>query len=94
MKNYFIFFIFFIFIFSCASEKKETVDLNSLIKPEFQFNDYLFECNIKENSNLINLEAFLSSFVKGPLTKDDIDTFKVYVPKSNSFKTYICKKSF
>ena len=76
MKNYFIFFVFFIFIFSCSSEKKETVDANSLIKPKFQFNDYLFECNIKENSNLINLEAFLSSFVKGPLTKDDIDTFK------------------
>ena len=89
MKNYFIFFDFFIFIFSCSSEKKETVDANSLIKPKFQFNDYLFECNIKENSNLINLEAFLSSFVKGPLTKDDIDTFKVYVPKSNSFQTFI-----
>ena len=53
MKNYFIFFVFFIFIFSCSSEKKETVDANSLIKPKFQFNDYLFECNIKENSNLI-----------------------------------------
>ena len=90
MKNYFIFFVFFIFIFSCSSEKKETVDANSLIKPKFQFNDYLFECNIKENSNLINLEAFLSSFVKGPLTKDDIDTFKVYVPKSNSFQKFIC----
>ena len=89
MKNYFIFFVFFILIFSCSSEKKETVDANSLIKPKFQFNDYLFECNIKENSNLINLEAFLSSFVKGPLTKDDIDTFKVYVPKSNSFQTFI-----
>ena len=89
MKNYFIFFVFFIFIFSCSSEKKETVDANSLIKPKFQFNDYLFECNIKENSNLINLEAFLSNFVKGPLTKDDIDTFKVYVPKSNSFQTFI-----
>tara|TARA_Y100001958_G_scaffold27181_1_gene17220 strand:+ start:2390 stop:3118 length:729 start_codon:yes stop_codon:yes gene_type:complete len=89
MKSYLYLVSLFLLIFSCTDEKNETIDANLLIAPDFRFNDYLYECNIKEDSSLINLEVFLSSLIKDSFIRDEVSSLKVYFPKTNSFQKFI-----
>ena len=48
---------------ACGNEKIQTKSLNSLISPNYSFNQDFFYCDLNKNMSLLNLESFLSKFV-------------------------------
>ena len=57
-------FICLIIIFGCSNENFDAVDFNKLIKPDFAFTTYFLNCSLKNDSSLLELESFFSSFNK------------------------------
>ena len=51
-----------ILVNGCSKDFDQSFQASSLIKPEFNFSNYLIECNLKEGANLLNLEKFFSDF--------------------------------
>ena len=70
-------FICLIIIFGCSNENSDSVDFNKLIKPDFAFTTYFLNCSLKNNSSLLELESFFSSFNKSKKNK--------YLGSSNLF---------
>lgn len=69
-----IYFLSFLFILvSCNQEKEQALSLNSLITPDYKYNQDYFYCDLNKNVSLINLESFLSLFIDDHL--DDFDEF-------------------
>ena len=59
-----IYFLSFLFILvSCNQEKEQALSLNSLITPDYKYNQDYFYCDLNKNVSLINLESFLSLFI-------------------------------
>ena len=57
------FFLISVVLFACGNEKIQTKSLNSLISPNYLFNQDFFYCDLNKNMSLLNLESFLSKFV-------------------------------
>ena len=57
------FFLISVVLVACGSEKIQTKSLNSLISPNYSFNQDFFYCDLNKNMSLLNLESFLSKFV-------------------------------
>ena len=57
------FFLISVVLVACGNEKIQTMSLNSLISPNYSFNQDFFYCDLNKNMSLLNLESFLSKFV-------------------------------
>ena len=57
------FFLISVVLVACGNEKIQTKSLNSLISPNYSFNQDFFYCDLNKNMSLLNLESFLSKFV-------------------------------
>ena len=57
------FFLISVVLVACGNEKIQTKSLNSLISPNYSFNQDFFYCDLNKNMSLLNLESFLSTFV-------------------------------
>lgn len=57
------FFLISVVLVACGNEKIQTKSLNSLISPNYLFNQDFFYCDLNKNMSLLNLESFLSKFV-------------------------------
>ena len=57
------FFLISVVLVACGNEKIQTKSLNSLISPNYSFNQDFFYCDLNKNISLLNLESFLSKFV-------------------------------
>ena len=57
------FFLISVVLVACGNEKIQTKSLNSLILPNYSFNQDFFYCDLNKNMSLLNLESFLSKFV-------------------------------
>ena len=57
------FFLISVVLAACGNEKIQTKSLNSLISPNYSFNQDFFYCDLNKNMSLLNLESFLSKFV-------------------------------
>ena len=57
------FFLISVVLVACGNEKIQTKSLNSLISPNYSFNQDFFYCDLNKNMSLLNLESFLSIFV-------------------------------
>ncbi len=57
------FFLISVVLVACGNEKVQTKSLNSLISPNYSFNQDFFYCDLNKNMSLLNLESFLSKFV-------------------------------
>lgn len=64
------FFLISVVLVACGNEKIQTKSLNSLISPNYSFNQDFFYCDLNKNMSLLNLESFLSKFVS-----DNVNNF-------------------
>ena len=78
-----------ILVNGCSKDFDESFQASSLIKPEFNFSNYLIECNLKEGANLLNLENFFSDLVKDAFYVDGNFDFYIYFPKASYVNKFI-----
>ena len=71
-------FIFLFIIIGCSKENSDSIDLNKLIKPEYEFTTYFLNCSLKNDSSLLELESFFSNFQRTNKNKD-IETSSLYL---------------
>lgn len=71
-------FIFLFIIIGCSKENSDLIDLNKLIKPEYEFTTYFLNCSLKNDSSLLELESFFSNFQRTNKNKD-IETSSLYL---------------
>ena len=71
-------FIFLFIIIGCSKENSDSIDLNKLIKPEYEFTTYFLNCSLKNDSSLLELESFFSDFQRTNKNKD-IETSSLYL---------------
>ena len=75
-----------IFIFACEQDKSINENrLSSLIKPNFSYNQDIFNCNLVSNSSLISLESFFSKQSKkysSSLQANDLN-ISILFPENN-----------
>lgn len=73
MKLFSAILISLIFLSSCANENNQTFEANLLVKPQFEFNNKFISCNLNKDFTLINLESFLSNFIKDQSFNNNYD---------------------
>ena len=73
MKLFSVILISLIFLSSCANENNQTFEANLLVKPQFEFNNKFISCNLNKDFTLINLESFLSNFIKDQSFNNNYD---------------------
>ena len=83
-------FIFLFIIIGCSKENSDSIDLNKLIEPEYEFTTYFLNCSLKNDSSLLELESFFSNFQRTNKNKD-IETSSLYLffPDSVSLDAFI-----
>jgi len=74
------FFLISVVLVACGNEKIQTKSLNSLISPNYSFNQDFFYCDLNKNMSLLNLESFLSKFVS-----DNVNDFSNILDINNLF---------
>jgi hypothetical protein len=89
MTNSFKYLLIILFLNTCSSDFDNSFEANSLITPNFTFSNHLIDCNLKENSNLLNLESFLSNLVKDKFYKDNNFSLRAYFPKTDYVDKFI-----
>ena len=79
-----------IFLMSCSPKVEEGIKANLLISPEFQFSYQFFECELKQDYNLLYLESFLSKLIKdNSMVKENEFDINIFFPKSNYVNKFI-----
>ena len=89
MKKPFKYSFFLLFLFSCSSDLDQSIEANLLIAPDYNFSNYLIECELKESANLLNLESFLSILIKDDFYNDNNFEIKAYFPKTDYVDKFI-----
>jgi len=83
-------FVVLLFLFQgCTKDTDQSFQASSLIKPKFNFSNYLIECNLKEEANLLSLENFFSILVKDSFYTDNNFDLYVYFPKTSYVNKFI-----
>ena len=89
MKIFSKYLFIILFLNGCSSEADLSFKANSLIVPDYKFSTYLIECNLKDNSNLLSLESFLSNLIKDKFYKDNKFTLRAHFPKTSFVDQFI-----
>ena len=88
MKLFSAILISLIFLSSCANENNQTFEANLLVKPQFEFNNKFISCNLNKDFTLINLESFLSNFIKDQSFNNNYD-ISILFPLSEKVTKFI-----
>ena len=88
MKLFSVILISLIFLSSCANENNQTFEANLLVKPQFEFNNKFISCNLNKDFTLINLESFLSNFIKDQSFNNNYD-ISILFPLSEKVTKFI-----
>ena len=80
MKIFSKYFFIILFLNGCSSEADLSFKANSLIVPDYKFSTFLIECNLKDNSNLLSLESFLSNLIKDKFYNDNKFILRAHFP--------------
>ena len=89
MKIFSKYLLIIFFLNGCSSDADLSFKANSLIVPDYKFSTYLIECNLKDNSNLLSLESFLSNLIKDKFYKDNKFTLRAHFPKTSFVDQFI-----
>ena len=89
MKIFSKYLLIIFFLNGCSSDADLSFKANSLIVPDYKFSNYLIECNLKDNSNLLSLESFLSNLIKDKLYMDNKFTLRAHFPKTSFVDKFI-----
>ena len=89
MKNLYNFLASIIIISGCSNVLDDNFEGSTLISPKYTFSNYLIQCTLKENENLLSLESFLSSLIKDQSYKNNKFLLRAYFPKSESVNKFI-----
>ena len=88
MKLFSAILISLIFLSSCINENDQTFEANLLVKPKFEFNNKFISCNLNKDFTLINLESFLSNFIKDQSLNNNYD-ISILFPLSEKVTKFI-----
>ena len=88
MKLFSVILILLIFLSSCISENDQMFEANLLVKPKFEFNNKFISCNLNKDFTLINLESFLSNFIKDQSLNNNYD-ISILFPLSEKVTKFI-----
>ena len=88
MKLFSVILISLIFLSSCDNENNQTFEANLLVKPQFEFNNKFISCNLNKDFTLINLESFLSNFIKDQSFNNNYD-ISILFPLSEKVTKFI-----
>ena len=97
MKNSYLITLVTFFLFSCSKNIDNNIEINQLIVPDYNFSNYFFDCNLNDGSSLLELESFLSGYIKsGIFQNTSLYSLKVFFPENNivdEFKISIKNKT-
>ena len=85
MKTSYLTILATFFLFSCSKNIDNNIEINQLITPDYNFSNYFFDCNLNDGSSLLQLESFLSGFIKNDIFQNTSSySLKVFFPENDT----------